>query len=179
MVGGPWSMLKQAFYAEEAANLLVVDYELLARAPEKVLRLVYEFIGEPWFAHDYQSLAYDEPEFDRNLGLPDLHKVRAQVQLQPRRSILPPDLFAQYSQLSFWQQAADSAARVIAVKPKPQEKDRDKDKEREKGKAAKGSKAGKKPAEPQASGIATDSAPPLRPEASAPLHAIGQEPLPP
>ena len=37
MVGGPWSMLKQAFYAEEAANLLVVDYELLARRNKDIL----------------------------------------------------------------------------------------------------------------------------------------------
>lgn len=121
MVGGPWSQLKQGFYSEEAENLLVVDYDLLAQAPDKVLRLIYEFIGQPWFEHDYQSLAYDEPEFDRNLGLPDLHKVRAKVQLQPRRSILPPDLFAQYSQLSFWQHGQDSAARVIAAKPKVDE----------------------------------------------------------
>ncbi len=116
MVGGPWSMLKQAFYSDQAENLLIVDYDLLAQAPEKVLRLIYEFIGEPWFEHDYQSLSYDEPEFDRNLGLPDLHKVRQKVELLHRRSVLPPDLFAQYSQLSFWQHGADSVARVIAVK---------------------------------------------------------------
>lgn len=121
MVGGPWAMLKQAFYSDEADRLLVVDYELLAQAPDKVLKLVYEFIGEPWFEHDYESLSYDEPEFDRNLGLPDLHKVREKVALQHRRSVLPPDLFAQYSQLSFWENGADSAARVIARKaPTPQ-----------------------------------------------------------
>lgn len=118
MVGGPWSMLKEGFYSEQAENLLIVDYDLLAQAPDKVLRLVYEFIGEPWFEHDYGNLAYDTPEFDRNLGLPGLHKVRETVQLQHRRTILPPDLFAQYSQLSFWEQGADSAARVIAVKPR-------------------------------------------------------------
>ncbi|QEI04818.1 sulfotransferase [Pigmentiphaga aceris] len=119
MVGGPWAALKQAFYSNEAENLLVVDYDLLAQAPDKVLKLIYDFIGEPWFEHDYQGLNYDEPAFDRNLGLPNLHKVREKVALQHRRSVLPPDLFAQYSQLSFWQHGADSAARVIAVKPPP------------------------------------------------------------
>ena len=117
MVGGPWSALKQGFYGEHAENLLVVDYDLLAQAPDKVLKLIYEFIGEPWFEHDYQSLNYDAPEFEQNLGLQGLHKVREKVQLQPRATILPPDLFAQYSQLSFWQHGADSAARVIAPKP--------------------------------------------------------------
>jgi sulfotransferase len=32
----------------------VVDYDLLTQAPEKVMKLVYDFIGEPQFAHDFE-----------------------------------------------------------------------------------------------------------------------------
>jgi sulfotransferase len=80
------------------------------------MRLVYDFIGEPWFEHDFNNLAYDAPEFDQALGLSGLHKVKRKVSLEPRRTILPPDLFEQYAQLSFWQDGSSSAANVIRMK---------------------------------------------------------------
>ena len=64
-----WAALKEAYYGEHADALLVVEYELLAQAPEKVLRLIYEFIGEPWFGHDFENVQYDAPEFDEALGV--------------------------------------------------------------------------------------------------------------
>ena len=116
LVGFAWSALKEAYYGEHADALLLVDYDLLARAPERVLRLVYEFIGEPWYdGHDFERVQYDAPEFDEALGVSGLHKVRRRVSLEPRRTILPPDLFEQYSKLSFWTDGRQSAANVIRV----------------------------------------------------------------
>ena len=113
LVGFAWSALKDAYYGEHAKSLLLVEYELLAKVPDKVLRLVYDFLGEPWFEHDLERIEYDAPEFDEALGLKGLHKVRPRVSLEPRRSILPPDLFEQYAKLSFWQDANNSEASVI------------------------------------------------------------------
>lgn len=117
LVGFSWAALKEAFYGEHADSLLLVEYELLAQAPEKVLRLVYEFIGERWFEHDLAHVSYDAPEFDQALGLSGLHRVRQQIVLESRRTILPPDLFEQYSQLSFWHDGRSSAAHVIRAQP--------------------------------------------------------------
>ncbi len=117
MVGFPWTALKEAFYGEHAERLLLVDYDLLAQAPGKVLPLIYQFIGEEPFAHDYANVLYDSPEFDQNLGLHGLHQVRPVVGLENRATILPPDLFEQYSQLSFWKDARNSRSHVIAAMP--------------------------------------------------------------
>lgn len=119
LVGYPWTALKEAFYGEHASSLLLVDYELLAQAPHKVMPLVYQFLGEPEYPHDFNQVKYDAPEFDEALGLHGLHQVRPQVALQLRESILPPDLFEQYSKLSFWQNSANSRAHVITAKPAP------------------------------------------------------------
>jgi len=120
LVGYAWSALKEAFYGEQAAALLVVEYDLLARAPEKVLPLIYQFIGEPWFdGHDFNRVEFDAPEFDNALGLSGLHRVREQVAYVPRPSILPPDLFAQYQNMSFWQDVANSRANVITAQEQP------------------------------------------------------------
>ena len=113
LVGSSWSALKEAYYGAQADSLLVVDYDLLAQAPEKVLRLIYQFIGEPWFGHDFDNVQYDAPEFDEALGLSGLHRVRARVAVEPRRTVLPPDLFEKYAALSFWNESSNSAANVI------------------------------------------------------------------
>jgi sulfotransferase len=115
LVGYAWAGLKEAYYGEHAKSLLLLDYDLLGNAPEKCLRLVYEFLGEPWFEHDFNNVIYDAPEFDEALGLKGLHKVRAKVEVKPRPTLLPPDLFEQYSALSFWQNGAASAANVIRM----------------------------------------------------------------
>lgn len=117
LVGFAWSALKEAYYGEQAAAVLVVDYDLLTQAPERVLRLIYEFIGEPWFeGHDFEHIAYDAPAFDAALGVSGLHRVRPRVGVEPRRTLLPPDLFEQYSKLSFWENNEGTAASVIRAR---------------------------------------------------------------
>lgn len=115
LVGFAWAALKEAFYGEQAGSLLIIEYDLLANAPEKVLRLVYDFIDEPWHPHDFNNIEYDAPEFDEALGLKGLHKVRPKVAMETRPTILPPDLFEQYAKLSFWQDGGNSAANIIRI----------------------------------------------------------------
>ena len=117
LVGYPWTALKEAFYGEHSASLLLLDYDLLAQAPQQVLPLIYQFLGEPMFEHDFERVQYDAPEFDEALGLRGLHQVRARVGMQRRATILPPDLFEQYSKLSFWQDQSSSRANVITATP--------------------------------------------------------------
>ncbi|HJV87576.1 MAG TPA: sulfotransferase [Noviherbaspirillum sp.] len=116
LVGFAWSALKEAYYGEQAKSVLVVDYDLLTQSPEQVLRLVYDFIGEPWFEHDFNNVQYDAPEFDQALGVSGLHRVRRKVGVEARRTILPPDLFRQYASLSFWEDGAGSEANVIRLR---------------------------------------------------------------
>jgi sulfotransferase len=118
LVGFAWSALKEAYYGEQAKSMLVIEYELLTQAPERVLRLVYDFLGEPWYEHDFDNVEYDAPEFDQALGLSGLHRVRRKVGVQARRTILPPDLFEQYASLSFWKDGVGSEANVIRMQQK-------------------------------------------------------------
>ncbi|PXX36796.1 sulfotransferase family protein [Undibacterium pigrum] len=116
MVGYSWAGLREAFYGEHAKSLLVIDYDLLAQAPEKIMRLLYQFIDEPYFQHDFETLEYDAPDFDLQLGAPGLHRVKPKVEFTERRTVLPPDLFDKYSKLTFWSDPSGSAANVIAPK---------------------------------------------------------------
>lgn len=116
VVGFAWSALKEAYYGEHSAALLLVEYELLARHPKRTLELIYGFLGEPWFEHDFEAVEYDEPEFDRQLGAPGLHSVKRKVEYVERPTVLPPDLFERYSALSFWRDAKGTRAYRITTK---------------------------------------------------------------
>lgn len=116
MVGYPWTALKSAFYSAHAGSMLLVEYDFLAQAPQKVVPLIYQFINEAPFEHDYQNIQFDAPAFDVPLGMRGLHKVRPSVSLEARDTILPPDLFQQFSKLSFWKDTTGSRANVLTAK---------------------------------------------------------------
>jgi hypothetical protein len=46
------------------------------RNPSAAMRAIYQFIGEPWFEHDFGKLAFSADEFDARVGMPGLHSVR-------------------------------------------------------------------------------------------------------
>lgn len=102
LIGHPWSTLREAWYGAEANRLFVIQYERLVREPAHVLRALYRAIDEPWFDHDFDNAVYDEPEYDAQLGMPGLHKVRNKVEYQARSLRIPPDLFAKYAGTNFW-----------------------------------------------------------------------------
>ncbi len=116
LVGGSWAVLKEAFYGEQADSLLIVDYELLARAPDKVLSLVYRFLDLPGYdGHDFDNVAFDAPDFDQALGVKGMHQVRPRVAFEGRRTILPPDLFKKHQDMDFWRDVTGSRAHVISA----------------------------------------------------------------
>ena len=115
LVGYSWQALREACYSEYADRLVLVDYNLLTARPAEVMELLYEFLGEEKYEHDFDGVEYDAPAFDAQLGIDGLHRVHPRVEPRPRKTILPPDLFERYAQLSFWQDLPDSAAYRIVV----------------------------------------------------------------
>lgn len=114
LVGFAYEALKEGFYSNEAESLLVLEYENLTQYPAEIMKLIYQFIGEEYYNHDFDNLDYQEEEFDARLKTPDLHTVKKKVVYQPRRTILPPDLFERYNNLSFWHDQTNSKANVIS-----------------------------------------------------------------
>lgn len=113
LVGYAWSALNEALYGPHADKLLLIDYDLLVARPKEVMPLVYKFLGEEPFDHDFDNVVYDAPEFDAQLGASGLHKVHKKVEPKPRRTILPPELFEKYAQLNFWRDLKGSKAQMI------------------------------------------------------------------
>lgn len=102
LIGAAWSALRDAWFGPHAQRLVVVQYDTLAKRPQHTLDCLYAALGEAPFRHDLDHVDYDEPDYDAHLGMPGLHKVRAQVAFQQRNPGIPPDLFAKYASASFW-----------------------------------------------------------------------------
>ena len=102
LVGFAIDALREAYWGEHTNRLILVGYEALARSPADTLRLLYDFLGEPWFAHDFDNVEYEASEFDLALGTPNLHTVRRKVEWIERASVLPPELFDRFVNDAFW-----------------------------------------------------------------------------
>lgn len=103
VVGRPFDALKEAYYGSQRDRLMLVEYTKLVTQPMATMRRIYDFIGEPFFQHDFKRVELNAPDLDRNLGMPGLHTVGREVKYVPRETILPPDLYDRYRNDAFWQ----------------------------------------------------------------------------
>jgi sulfotransferase len=117
MVGFALHALREAVFGEQADRLLLVRYETLTANPLGTLAKIYEFIGEPLYAHDRDHIqpCAEAIEFDQRLGTPGLHSVGSSVIQIQRRSILPSDLFKRHESFSFWQNPDEMPAGIRVV----------------------------------------------------------------
>ncbi len=116
MVGFAFQATKDAFYGQYApGHLLMLTYETLARNPSAAMRAVYQFIGEPWFEHDFEHLSYNADEFDARIGMPGLHTVRPKVELAERTPILPLEIFTRFVNESFWMDPKNNISQIPVI----------------------------------------------------------------
>jgi sulfotransferase len=102
LVGFAIDALREAFWGDHADRLILIGYEALAKAPEDTIKQLYDFLGEPWFNHDFNNVEYEAKDFDLALGTPNLHTVRRKVEWIDRATLLPPELFNRFVNDAFW-----------------------------------------------------------------------------
>ena len=113
MVGFAFQAVKDAFYGQYApGQLLLLTYETLVRDPASAMRGVYEFIGEPYFEHDFDKVEYNASEFDERIGMPGLHTVRPKLEAIERTPILPLEIFNRFAREAFWLDPKNNVGRV-------------------------------------------------------------------
>ena len=90
--------------------IMLVEYEMLCKQPEGVVRKLYDFIGKPYFDHDFNDVEYDNEVYDKALNMKSLHTVRKQVSWEKRTSILPKSMWDKYGGKEFWRTPAPEFA---------------------------------------------------------------------
>lgn len=115
LVGYALDALKDGFFGEQASTMILVEYDALVTNPTRALKMIYDFIGEPWFDHDFDNVEYGADEFDLALGAPGLHTIRRKVEFIARETVLPPQLFHRFDSDMFWRDPAANRHNVRIV----------------------------------------------------------------
>jgi sulfotransferase len=97
-----YDSLKEAMCSSQKRNIMIVDYQQLAKSPEQTMQALYNFIDEPYFKHDFSNVATSYDEYDLEAGIIGLHDIRKEVQYIEREFILPPDLIQEFKGLEVW-----------------------------------------------------------------------------
>ena len=101
-IGFAFDGLKQAVTSNERSSVYILEYDKLAKRPEQAMKEIYNFIGQPFFEHDFNDVEVSYDEFDNDVQLSGLHTTRKKVEFIDRQTIIPPDLIQQYSNFEFW-----------------------------------------------------------------------------
>ena len=101
-LGFAYNAVKQAITSEHKNSIMILDYVQLATQPEQTMKAIYNFIGEPYYQHDFNNVEAAYDEFDEDVQLPGLHTTRKQVQYIQRDTIIPPDIWNIVKGMEVW-----------------------------------------------------------------------------
>jgi sulfotransferase len=104
VVGLPYISLKSAMCGPYKNMLFFVEYEMMCKNPEGMMRAIYNFIGQPYYQHDFNNVEASYDEYDAELNMPGLHTTKKKVGWEPRNFVLPPDVLEKYSNMEVWRE---------------------------------------------------------------------------
>ena len=103
VVGFAYNALKQALYSEYKNSIMLVEYEQLAKNPDRILKAIYNFIGQEYYnGHYFDNLNYSYDEFDGDVNLKGLHTIKPKVEYIDRQPIIPADIINMFHNAQFW-----------------------------------------------------------------------------
>jgi sulfotransferase len=79
VVGIPYRGLRRALERGYRDRMFFMEFDDLTRQPRATMQRVYEFIGEPYFEHDFDHVEQVTREDDFMHGIPGLHVIRSKV----------------------------------------------------------------------------------------------------
>jgi sulfotransferase len=99
----PWFWLQEGM-AMNSNMIHLVEYSKLCKKPEETMKGIYNFIGKPYYNHDFDNVEYNNELFDLKCNLKDLHTVKQKVEYVERKTILPEEVWNKYSSKNFWKE---------------------------------------------------------------------------
>ena len=103
-VGAPYRKMKDALLKGHGDRMHFVDYDDFTAHPDRMMRQIYDFLEEPYYAHDFKNVQQVTTEDDDVWRMPGLHDIRCEVKPQPPQwpTILPPDVAKKYPGKELW-----------------------------------------------------------------------------
>jgi len=102
-VGLAYNRLTDALKRGLSDRLLLVDFDDLTSRPEETMKIIYEFLGEEYFKHDFNNVEQVTSENDDIHGIKNLHQIRKKVEpIKPRWPEILGAEFEGLKQMNFW-----------------------------------------------------------------------------
>ena len=98
----PYESIKASFAGMYGSMLMFCEYDILTKNPEGTMKAIYKFIDQPYFNHDFNNVEDSYDDYDDQLQLPNLHKVRKKVLYEEKQFLIPPDILNNYKDLEVW-----------------------------------------------------------------------------
>lgn len=114
LITEPKSQLDTSLYSlhnlllpENKDSVCVIEYDSLIKHPEKTFRKIYNFLGIPYFYHDFSnidSFSVNDVAYNDSAVCKGLHTVRSSLSKSEYcvADVLPQYLISRYSELEFW-----------------------------------------------------------------------------
>lgn len=102
-VGLAYNRLTDAYKRGLGDRILLVDFDDLTNKPKDTMKIVYDFLGEEYFEHDFNHVEQVTSENDEVHGIKDLHKIRSKVEpIVPRWPEILGKEFEHLGRMNFW-----------------------------------------------------------------------------
>lgn len=98
----PLSLIRQSMFSQETDNICYVEYTALAKQPEETMKKIYNFLGEEYYQHNYDSVECSYDEYDSQAKIKGLHDVRKKVEYKKQPRVIPDDLWYDLKSYNFW-----------------------------------------------------------------------------
>ena len=115
IVGQSLNLVQDALMGPLSERMIVIDYDRLLAAPAETMDLLYTFLREPAFAHDFQEFSFDLPRLDTFLNTPGLHSIRGPLRPATTEMLLPEKMAERLSERAVWTDVPGTqAVRLLA-----------------------------------------------------------------
>jgi sulfotransferase len=123
VVGGAYNRIKTALARGARDRMHFVEFEKMTTNPRDTVRGIYEFLGEPLYAHDFNNVEQVTWEDDFMHGIPGLHKIRQKIEpVKPNWPRVLGKFSAKYAPLNtLWRHAIDGYYVSTALTPTEQQ----------------------------------------------------------
>lgn len=79
VVGLAYTRIREAIQRGFGDRMLLVEFEALTSHPQQQIETIYDFLGEPRFAHDYERVMQVTSENDHVHGYFEMHRIKERV----------------------------------------------------------------------------------------------------
>lgn len=110
ILGQSFDGLKKALSEGHRKNIHFIEYRDLISNPRETMKKVYDFLGEPYYNHDFKNLKNVHQENDAQVyGFTDMHDVRSAVESRSENpeDVLPMSVLESVKNAEFWRELDD------------------------------------------------------------------------